>query len=306
MNIHKETIKYFLSGLLIIFFLCVGKASAASVILESDQHSYGLDREVRVDVLLDPQGEDINAIDGTILYDPGSLEFKKAEDGQSAITYWLVHPTLASSGAIQFSGVIPGGFSGLLSPYYSGTHPGKMLSLFFRSKKSGPSDIRIGNISLLQNDGKGTPLSVTSNSITFSISSTTGSFILDQPADASSPDEFRPEISRSPLIFGGKWFVIFDTTDQGSGINHYEIDESRKETPDDNWQIAESPYELKDQGRRSNIFIKAVDNAGNEKIETLSPSPVAGSSSSLIKISLVLVLLLIIALFRHFYGKKKQ
>jgi len=35
------------------------------------------------------------------------------------------------NGEISFSGVIPGGFSGVLSPYYKGYKPGKVFSLIF-------------------------------------------------------------------------------------------------------------------------------------------------------------------------------
>ena len=80
--------------------------------------------------------------------------------------------------------------------------------------------------------------------------------------DSDPPEDFRPEISRDQNIFENRWFLVFATQDKGLGIARYEVCEGskRKCAP------AESPYLLKNQKLNKNIFVKAVDKNGNERI----------------------------------------
>jgi len=66
---------------------------------------------------------------------------------------------------------------------------------------------------------------------------------------------------------------VFATQDKGSGIDYYEIKESRQKFLKifKKWVIAESPYVLKDRKLRSYVYIKAVDKAGNERIAVVEP-----------------------------------
>ena len=67
--------------------------------------------------------------------------------------------------------------------------------------------------------------------------------------------------------------MAFSTTDPQSGIDHYEI----LEGSDTVWHNATSPYRLTDQSLSSNIYIRAVDGAGNFRVVELpaenSPHP---------------------------------
>jgi len=78
------------------------------------------------------------------------------------------------------------------------------------------------------------------------------------------PESFKVEISQNPAIFEGKYFIVFSTTDKQSGIDYYEIKEGKK-----NWKIAVSPYILENQKLTSDIWVKAVDKAGNQWIEII-------------------------------------
>ena len=82
-----------------------------------------------------------------------------------------------------------------------------------------------------------------------------------------------PEIARDESISDDKWFIVFATQDKASGVDHYEVKESRQKilTFFSRWRAAESPHVLKDQELRSYIFVKAVDKTGNERIVKLSP-----------------------------------
>jgi len=95
--------------------------------------------------------------------------------------------------------------------------------------------------------------------------------------DVTSPEEFKPEIGKASAVFEGKYFLSFVTQDRMSGVAHYEILEADKRgyqrgtTRKAEWKVGESPYLLEDQSLRSVIKVKAVDKAGNERIEEIVP-----------------------------------
>jgi hypothetical protein len=67
-------------------------------------------------------------------------------------------------------------------------------------------------------------------------------------------------------LFDGAHVLVFATQDKGSGMSHYEVREGYF-----GWFTkAESPYQLRDQELRKKVYIKAVDNHGNERLVTIA------------------------------------
>lgn len=90
--------------------------------------------------------------------------------------------------------------------------------------------------------------------------------------DATPPEEFTPEVSQDSTVFEGKYFLSFSTTDKTSGVDHYEILETRNQKIENGtWKVGGSPYLLGDQSLQSKILVKAVDKAGNERIAEILP-----------------------------------
>jgi len=88
--------------------------------------------------------------------------------------------------------------------------------------------------------------------------------------DTLPPEPFEITIGQNPSIFAGQYFLTFAAVDKTSGIDHFEILETRKDKG--KWERGESPYLLKDQSLTSIIKVKAVDKAGNERIAEIVPS----------------------------------
>ena len=188
--------------------------------------------------------------------DPGKVAVTGVYDGGSIIDFWVEPPSVSNaSHTIDLAGIIPGGLT---------TSDGRIAS--FTAVPAGPGGIpaSFGTVSakVLLNDGKGTPATVAVVSTPFVPGTQTSS---PPVPDITPPDPFVPQIGRDPAVFGGAWFVAFSTTDPQSGINHYEI----MEGSDTVWHAAVSPYRLSDQSLSSNIYIRAVDNAGNFRIVEL-------------------------------------
>ena len=251
--------------------------SAAELFFETETEKIGISQQFQVDLLIDTENEDINAIGGKIKFPAELLELKEIRDGDSIIPFWVDKPLFnKETSEILFSGIIPAGFEGVLSSYYEGARPGKILSLIFLAKNIGSDVINIEDAKVLLNDGKGTETKTTISEFHFGVVSETLP-MPTIPTDNEPPESFKPEAARDPNIFDNKWFLVFAAQDKISGIDYYEILEKgqpgsfQELIKREKWQTGESPYLLKDQKLKSHIYVKVIDKAGNERIATLSP-----------------------------------
>lgn len=76
--------------------------------------------------------------------------------------------------------------------------------------------------------------------------------------DSTSPEPFTPSIEERD----GQSFVVFQAVDLASGIDHYEV----------NGQRGESPFMLSREQSKNSLAVKAVDKAGNERTVELAVS----------------------------------
>jgi len=247
------------------FLFSFSLVEAAKLGLTSEIQEIGLSQQFQVDLVLDTENEEINAVEGKVIFPGDLLELKEIRDGNSIVNFWIERPKVEQTGIIGFSGIIPGGYVG---------KKGLIFSAIFQSKNEGEGIIEIREAKTLLNDGKGTEASLSNSNFQLSI--------LKQPSipqipipeikDTDLPEDFKPEAARNLNIFEDRWFLVFATQDKGSGIDRYEVLENRKQKIENReWIKADSPYLLKDQELKSYIYVKAVDKAGNERIATLSP-----------------------------------
>jgi len=291
-KIPKLKILFLLSALFFLFSLQT--ANAAQLNFVSQTQEIGIGQQFQVDLMLDTEEEIINAIEGEIAFPKELLEIKEIRDGDSIINLWIERPSIKSTDRVFFSGIIPTGFSGVLSPYYEGYHAGKILSFIFISKSEGEGTVDLKNGKVLLHDGLGTPADVKIFNFQFSISKSVSGFEFQVPEDTDLPEEFKPEVAQNPDIFEGKYFLVFATQDKGSGIERYEIQETRNKIQEKNWKEAESPYVLKDQNLKSYIYVKAVDKVGNERIAVVEPRyPLKWYENSLILGIIILGLIIL-------------
>ena len=244
------------------------EVKAAQLNLVSPTQEIGIDQQFQVDLILNTEGEEINAVEGKILFPKDLLELKEIRDGNSIINFWIERPSLNSKSYIPYSGIIPGGYIG---------ERGLVFSIIFQSKNEGEGMTEIHDAKTLLNDGKGTPTELSISNFQFLISKLAPTTQFLPIKDTEPPESFKPMISQDPKMFDGKYFLVFATQDKESGIAGYAIHEStrKKEITRINtkeWKEAESPYVLKDQKLRSFIYVKAIDKAGNERIAVVEPN----------------------------------
>lgn len=243
---------------------------AAEVFLDSEIKEISIGQQFQVDLVLDTENEEINAVEGKLVFPPQLLEIKEIRDGNSIINFWVEKPRIEQLNTVIFSGITPGGYQ---------DKKGFLLSVIFQAKASGNGAIEIRNNKVLLNDGNGTPANVKFSPFQFLISQKTLATppTIETIKDAAPPEDFKPEIVNDSNIFDGKYFLVFATQDKGVGIDHYEISETKckmdiKREADAKWIQAESPYLLADQELKSYIYVKAIDGAGNRRILVITPT----------------------------------
>ena len=238
---------------------------AAEFYFGTHTQEIGLNQYVEVGVFLNTQGESINALEGSVSFPSSLLAPKEIRNGNSIIPFWIKEPFLEHEGAIRFSGVIPGGYEG---------SKGYLFSVIFQAQKEGKAVLDVLSAKTLLNDGEGSESSLRTSPIELAIESESKGPEVFSPYDPDAPESFVPQIAQDQNLFYGKWFLVFATQDKASGIDHYEVKETRSAISAwfQKWRVVESPYLLKDQKLKSSIFVRAVDKKGNERVAVLSPT----------------------------------
>ena len=249
---------------------------AAILYLTPSEDSYSRGETFVEEVRLDTEGEDINTVKVDLNYPKDTLEIVDFSDGGSVLTLWVKTPLINTNtntedheGLISLIGGIPNGFKG----------KGLIGKIIFRVHETGTKQERetdtklefLEGTQVLLNDGKGTIAKLTTTGAIFEILAQEPESLKDNWQEILKKDNIPPEsfeiiISNDPSIFEGKYFISFWTQDKESGVDYYEVKEGAG-----NWEKNISPYILQDQSLKSIIKVKAVDKAGNERIEIFKP-----------------------------------
>jgi hypothetical protein len=259
MKVKKRTkLLILISGFLLFPFL----SDAASLYFLPQRAQYGKGDVFKIDLMLDTKGEPINTCEAKVYFDNSHLEIVDIAKGGSLMTLWAKDPKYSKEeGAIVLIGGVPGGFNG----------EGKLISIIFRAVMPGPTILSLKDGSkVLLNDGKGTSAMLEKKDATIEISSSptvqpSDDWQEEIRKDKTMPERFKIKIGQDPAVFEGKYFIVFSTVDNQTGIAFYQVKEG-----DSGWKTGESPYLLESQDLKGKILVRAVDKAGNERIEEYS------------------------------------
>ena len=136
---------------LVLFLIAPLSIKAATLYLMPPSQSVYQGDAFIIDMSLDTDGEDINAVEGNLKFLPDSIEIVDLSKGGSFLTLWVQEPEL-KDGKISFAGGVPGGFKG----------NGLIFRITFLRKEIGKTIFNLEDDSkVLLNDGKGTPAKLT-------------------------------------------------------------------------------------------------------------------------------------------------
>ena len=257
--------RFLLTGMLMTFLMIfAGDARAVELSLTSERVEVGIGQRMEVSVHVDSEGEQVNAIEAVIDI-PEGIVVESVRDGNALITFWAERPR-AGGDTIRFSGIIPGGWMGT---------EGYLFSFVIETISEGMQEFELQDVRVFLNDGKGTALTTSVQGLTLSVDALVPvADILEAIVDIEAPEEFTPHIAQDETVFEGKYFLAFATQDKASGIDHYEIVESKRalaDIGDEGWHIVTSPYRIADQTLRTNIYLRAVDKVGNIRVVVYEP-----------------------------------
>ncbi len=135
---------------LLLFLLgAPGGTHAATLSLDPPAGTFTVGGTFEARLVLDSEGEPVNALDVVIQFPPDKLQAVSPSIGRSVIETWLRQPTIDNAaGVIRLQGGIPGGIT---------TSGSVIASVTFRARQSGQALLRIADRSrVLKHDGSGT------------------------------------------------------------------------------------------------------------------------------------------------------
>lgn len=252
-----------------------------------------------VPLVVDGQGQNLNAVSGSLIYDPTRLELVGVNESGSVISLWAIDPVAAkNSGHLEFSGVSTGAFGATLQAGGVGESADLLFTAKFKALSAGPVEFKVDSPEALLADGRGTAASSSSTSTTIDIGPASLTTAPTKLIDAVPPQPFTPLLARDPSLFDGAWFVSFSTTDGESAVDHYEVREGWGR-----FRRATSPYLLRDQSLKSSVRVRAIDAFGNARTERLISSEM---KTSLFGGWRILAVLLIVAGMLWFRRRSKK
>src|SRR3989344_6649088 len=212
--------------ILAIFIIFVPLAYGARVYFEPPPATYKVGEGFTLVLLLDTEGQPINAIDISIQV-PKLLKIKNISKSGSVIQLWVNEPSF-SGDIINLIGGVPGGTT---------TSKGIIAKITFEAAAIGEGNIAFkpGSLVLL-NDGQGTQLDLkTAGGPVFNIVPKPKEIpkkkeLEPQPEFKETKDNKKPEgfsvlTGEDSRIFSGQKFISFFTTDKDSGVDRYEVKE---------------------------------------------------------------------------------
>lgn len=341
---------------ILFFLLPLTTQAATELYLDPAEKTVGPGMSFEADVKINIEEDCINTVEAALEFDSGYLQLVEFLTGDSLLSIWLQRPDrtqlsdINREGVIRFSGGIPGGYCGQIPG-----DPGDssiVARLVFKVPSmivSGgdKTELNIGFIeptSVLINDGLGTAAQVSTRGAKLDFQErlleSDNSWRERIQADDIPPEPFVVELRQREDMFNGDYFLIFDTQDKQTGIDHFEVLELKPgqqygQTPELSWwdkltgreyevpvwKKAAINYLLEDQTLQSNIRVKAIDKAGNERLVEFVPpqevveqiEQVAQTEQNMVLyiagISLgavVLLMLMVFYLFRRRHKKQQE
>jgi hypothetical protein len=265
----------------LLLFVSV-QTDAMSLYFEKPESEIRVGDTVILHAYLDTENVEINGIEGTVKV-AGPIAIQNLNVAGSVFSLWPNKPSLTGQ-EIDFVGGSPSGVFGKKN---------KVFSIIFRATEIGKINFSVKIADVFLNDGKGTRLAVVGVNETFDViaagkevKNELGDLILN---DKTLPNHFKIELGQDINIADGKYFISFYATDDNSGVNRYEVRENNLPAV-----RSGNTYVLEDQSLKGVVEVKAIDNAGNFRIETLE---LKEKKSNLILLIGALVIIILAALY---------
>lgn len=299
----------FLKSLFILACFTTLSLHAAVLTIESQDTAASNGKPLVVRVFVDPENTPLSALSGTLSFPTDIFDVGDITTQSSIVSVWVNHPQVStekyfdSRTRISFGGIMPGGFTGVRSPYYEGVRPGVVFTITLIPKSQGLASLLLDDIELHAYDGTGTTIPTVSFAKTVTVPVLTGT----QPKTEASLTEVTSQtlsatLARDPLIESNAWYLTVSEDESVRPINHMEVAESSDYSADRiasyAWKEMSNPYVLLHQSRTKYIHVKVVYENNTYALKTIPPVENSAPFSYL-SIILLCIALILFVLYRH-------
>ncbi len=250
---------------MIFGFLVFPMVANAAVISIKSLSTISVGDRLSVDVLIDPENQSINSVESTIVFSNEILSFNGFSLKQSSIPIWVEEPKEKNKGQIHFSGVVPGGLERLYDPIHIDNKSIPVVRLFFIAKAPGTTSLTTKQSLVLENDGKGTAVSVTNATASITITAaqdSDGNTAISE--DLNPPNPFVITFVERSLFGKTPRLALFSAEDNEGGIEHYEVAVGNL-----GYHITTSPFSLPYRLFPYTLTVRAFDFSGNVRQEEI-------------------------------------
>lgn len=303
--------KFFIA--IIFFTLSSSYVFSARVYMEGGNNASSNRNPMSVQVFIDAEGDKLSSVSGSFSFPADLFDVKTISTENSVVPVWITSPSVSLDKNydlrthIYFSGIIPGGFSGVRSPYYDGLRPGVLFTILLIPKNSGKGTFLLDNIEAHAFDPKGTLLKSTGDIQPITVPN----LIKETPLYNKNYKEIIDNnltilVNKNNFIDNNAWYLYVHEDGSVRSIDHIEVSESSEYDPyqinDFNWKTITIPYILFNQSRNVYLHIKVFFTDDTYTIKTVSPVENLPAYSYL---SRIIIIISIVALSLYFYATKK-
>lgn len=287
--------KFYIIFFSLIMFGSPNSSFAATIKVSTENSIFAGDTSILY-VYLDTEGQVVNSVDGSLtLLDEhnGNFEVQEISLANSVFTMWPRKPSLEIDNTISFVGGSPEGLSGNMLLLYK---------VIVKINAPGEFSVTPNEVTVYLHDGQGSSLKTNSDVSKIVVGESRGSAqnkwqeIVSK--DNTAPRAFTIDLLHDPVLYDGKKFILFETTDTESGVNYYEVKEG-----DYPFVRSGTTYVLIDQDSDKDIVVIAYDKAGNFQTSTLKQKAPINWLGVVVA---VLVIVLIRKMVRRFRRKTNK
>ena len=265
-----------------------------------------------VSIFLNTEGQPVSAIGGVLSFDSSLVSVERITTQGSAVPLWIQQPKVLDESiqqattSIVFEGMMPGGFTGVRSPYYKDVRPGSLFTVLLKPKQEGIARISLHDIELHAFDKDGTLLLVSpvTSIVEIPKQSTVYPSTEKQPLYVTS-DTLEVAVRREQLIENNSWYLVVHEDQTARPVQSMYIVEADTFDPQNvqvaDWNRLETIYILKHQDRSKYIHVKVVYDNDIYTIKTIPPVENSTQHFYSSRI-LVYIALLFLVIFLYRYG----
>lgn len=193
---------------ILLIGLTINSAEAATMQFSPATGNYNLGATFSVGVFVSSPTQAMNAASGVISFPTDKLEVISISKAGSIFNLWAQEPVFSNtSGTVSFEGIV-------FTPGFTGNN-GRIITINFRTKKSGLVALRMTSGSILANDGQGTNILGSMNNASFNIvgieSPEPEETPIPTPSPASPTAPSAIEVKSFTHPNPDKWYSLNDT-----------------------------------------------------------------------------------------------